>query len=471
MLNWTMREAAALMSASLLGDGEVPVTGLSIDTRTIRRGDLYVAIRGQRLDGHEFVAEALRKGASGVVADHRVSMSGKPLAIVADTTLALGALGRSRRQEWNGPLVAVTGSVGKTTVKDILAHLLRSKKVLATRGNLNNGYGLPLTLSGLDHSHRCAVVELGINHSGEMAVLADIARPDVAVVTNVGDAHGGHFKGKAQVAFEKLVLLGSLHKNGCAVLNHDDPFLRKATFRGPVLWFGLQGGDVTARDIRLGTDRTFFTLVAGHFRIPTWVPLLGAHHVANALAAMSAALVMGVSWETSTELLKSFKSVSPMRMEVKRLRGVTIINDAYNASPDSMRAALETYAFLPCRGRKVAVLGDMRELGRLAPQAHQKVLEQALLSGVDGLVLVGRDMPSAWSRLFGFVPDLETGVEVVRTSDGSGITVRTSVEASEAGKFLKKFLKPGDMVLLKASRGLELEKALEGIERKLGMWS
>jgi len=463
MLDWTMREVVALTDASLLGDGEARVTGLSIDTRTIRRGDLYVAIRGQRLDGHKFVAEALKKGASGVVADHRVPVSGKPIAVVADTTRALGALGRSRRLEWNGPLAAVTGSVGKTTVKDILAHLLDGRGVLSTRGNLNNCFGLPLTLSRLEEKHRCAVVELGINHPGEMAVLADIARPDVAVVTKVGDAHGGNFKGRSQVAAEKLALLGSLHKNGCAVLNHDDPFLRKASFRGPVLWFGLEGGDVTARDMRLGDDRTSFTLVAGDRRIPTYVPLLGAHHVSNALAAMSAALVMGLPWETSTKLLKSFRSPSPMRMEVKRLRGLTIINDAYNASPDSMRAALETFALLPCRNRKVAVLGDMRELGRLAPKAHQAALEQALVAGVDALVLVGREMPSAWTRLFGFVPDLETGVDVVRSSDGHSVSVRSCVEVSDAGRFLKKFLRAGDLVLLKASRGVGLEKAVEGL--------
>ena len=470
MMTWTMREAAALTGASLVGDGEALVKGLSINTRTIQKGDLYVAIRGQRLDGHRFVVDALKKGAVGVLVDHPVPSAGRPVVVVQDTTIALGALGRSKRLQWNGPLAAVTGSVGKTTVKDLLACLLRAlpvegkrREVLSTRGNLNNCYGLPLTLMGLHDGVRAAVVELGINHPGEMALLAEIARPDVAVVTKVGDAHSGNFKGRAQVAKEKLAVLGSLRKNGTAVLNHDDPFLRKASHKGRTVWFGLQGGDVTARDVRLGSDTTSFTLVAGGRRYPTSVRLLGVHHVCNTLAAVAAAHEFGLSFEKAAAALRGFAPVSPMRMEMQTVRGIRIVNDAYNASPDSMKAALETFSAMPTKERKVAVVGDMLELGPQAPSAHRKVLEEALEAGVDVLVLVGQEMPKAWGFLFGLVPDLELGVEVVRASDGHRTTVRACSAAEAAGAFLKKFLRKGDVVLLKASRGVGLEKALEGL--------
>jgi len=323
-----------------------------------------------------------------------------------------------------------------------LASLLRALPVegkrgvvLSTRGNLNNCYGLPLTLMGLNDGIRAAVVELGINHPGEMAPLAEIARPDVAVVTKVGDAHSGNFKGRAQVAKEKLLVLGSLRNNGTAVLNHDDPFLRKASHRGRTVWFGLQGGDVTARGIRLGPDKTSFTLVAGGRRYPTSVRLLGAHHVCNALAAVAAAHEFGLSFEKAAAALRGFSPVSPMRMEMKTVRGIRIVNDAYNASPDSMKAALETFSALPAKKRKVAVVGDMLELGPLAPSAHRRVLEEALEAGVDVLVLVGLEMPKAWGRLFGLVPDLELGVEAVRASDGHRTTVRACPSAEAAGAF------------------------------------
>jgi UDP-N-acetylmuramoyl-tripeptide--D-alanyl-D-alanine ligase len=283
------------------------------------------------------------------------------------------------------------------------------------------------------------------------------------VVTKVGDAHSGNFKGRAQVAKEKLGVLGSLRNNGTAVLNYDDPFLRKASYKGRKIWFGLKGGDVTARDIRLGAEKTSFTLVAGGRHFKTSVRLLGVHHVCNALAAIAAAHEFGLSYEKAAKVLVAFTPVSPMRMEMKTVRGIQIVNDAYNASPDSMKAALETFSALPAKKRKVAVVGDMLELGPLAPSAHRRVLEEALEAGVDVLVLVGLEMPKAWGRLFGLVPDLELGVEVIRSSDGRRTTVRACPSAEAAGAFLKKFLCKGDVVLLKASRGVGLEKAIQSL--------
>jgi UDP-N-acetylmuramoyl-tripeptide--D-alanyl-D-alanine ligase len=465
MLDWTTREVAALTGAALLGDGEVPVRGLSIDTRTLRRGDLYVAIRGARLDGHAYVAEAFRKGAVAVLVDHPIrgvrGVRG-PRLVAADTTKALADLGRACRLAWGGPVAAVTGSVGKTTVKDLLAHLLRGTRgeVLATRGNLNNRYGLPLTLSGLAETTGAAVVELGVNHAGEMAPLADIARPDVAVVTLIGDAHGGNFKGRSQVAREKLSVLGSLRQGGVAVLNADDLFQRAIPWKGKVVRFGLKGGDLRARDLRLAPKGTVFTIQAGREKAAAFVPLWGAHHALNALAAVAAAREMGVSLREAVERLRGFVPSSPMRMERVEVGGVTFVNDAYNASPDSMRAALATFARLPWRGRKIAALGDMRELGRLAPRAHREAVEQAFGAGLDLLLLVGQDMPKAWEGIFGMVPGLDAGVTAVRSSDQHPTAVFTCENAIQAGAFLRRTVRKGDGVLLKASRGIGLERAL-----------
>lgn len=463
MLDWTMREVAALTGGALRGEERGRVSGLSIDTRTLHKGDLYVAIRGARLDGHGFVREAVQKGAVGVVADHPVPSLGRPVVVVGDTTTALGDLGRSRRLQWDGPLAAVTGSVGKTTVKDLLSHVLGrgGRRVLATRGNLNNRWGLPLTLLGLGEGVDAAVVELGINHPGEMEPLAAIARPDVAVVTLIGDAHGGNFAGRAQVAREKTKVLGALRKNGVAVVNHDDPFLRKASGGSRTIRFGLRGGDVTAVEVRATATGSTFTVVAGGRRVPVSLRMLGTHHVSNALAAVAAAWAMGMPVEESAKALGTFRPVSRMRMELSVKRGVRFLNDAYNASPDSMRAALETFGMLPAAGRKAAVLGDMRELGRLSEAAHRAALEEALIAGVDVLLLVGVDMPNAWGRLFGVVPDGETGVEAVRSSDGRRTLVASYPDAASAGKALGRWVRRGDVVLLKASRGVGLEKALE----------
>jgi UDP-N-acetylmuramoyl-tripeptide--D-alanyl-D-alanine ligase len=296
-----------------------------------------------------------------------------------------------------------------------------------------------------------------------MAPLADMARPDVAVVTAVGDAHHGNFTGRAQVAREKLEILGSLRVGGTAVLNRDDVYLRRAAKGRDAVLFGLGGGDVAAEGIRLDRDRTAFTLKVAGRRYKTWVRLLGEHHVANALAAVAAAWRLGGKPEKLAGRLKSFKPVSPMRMQLLTRRGIRIVNDAYNASPDSMRSALETFGRMPCPGRKAAVLGDMLELGDLSPLAHRKVLEQALAAGLDCLVMVGRFLPGAWVSLFGILPDLELGVEAVRSGDGRRTRILACGDPREAGRFLKGWARSGDAVFLKASRGIKLEKAIEGL--------
>ena len=341
--------------------------------------------------------------------------------------------------------MAVTGSVGKTTVKDMTAHLLGGfMRVLKTEGNLNNQWGLPLTLLRLEARHQVAVVELGINHPGEMEWLSKIARPDVAVVTAIGDAHLGFFKNRRHLAAEKLKVAVSLREGGRQVLNAEDTLLVE---RGEnVMTFGLKLGQVKARELRPDGLGTQFVLEAQGERVSTRLSLIGNHNVLNALAAVSTGLTLGVPLRKLAERLKSFVSQAPMRMEIKNVKGVLFINDAYNASPTSMEAALVTFEDLKGSKRKLAVLGDMLELGSFSKETHARVVRRAVSSSLDGIVLVGPRMGEAFKGLGG---EAKTNVWAFS-------------RVSHARIFLKSWAERGDAVLLMASRGMRLEKVLEG---------
>jgi UDP-N-acetylmuramoyl-tripeptide--D-alanyl-D-alanine ligase len=446
MLPWTLEEVAALTGGSLAkGEGKTRVSGVVHDTRNVRKGDLFVAIVGERLDGHRFLKKAAAKGAKAAVVSRRVAGVNIAQVLVEDTTKALGDLGRAQRLQWNGPVVAVTGSVGKTTVKDMAAHLLSgSLRTLKTRGNLNNQYGLPLTLLGLTAGDEAAVVELGINHPGEMEVLSDIARPDVTVVTAIGEAHLGFFKGRKHLAVEKQKISAGLREGGIRILNGDDPFLKAKGDK--VMTFGLKKGQVRAKGLRPDGLGTRFTLEASGSRTKTRLRMPGEHNVVNALAAAGVGLALGVPLKVLAKRLSSFKPVAAMRMELKKVRGVLFVNDAYNASPTSMEAALNTFKGMKARGRKIAVLGDMLEMGSFAKSAHERMVRLAARCGLDGLVLVGPRM----------------GTAGLKTLSKGSRNVWSFEKAEQAGAFLRRWTAPGDAVLLKASRGMRLEKVQEG---------
>lgn len=446
MLPWSLREVAALTGGRIVkGDAGLVATGVAHDTRNVRKGDLFIAIVGERLDGHQFLRQAKALGAKAAVVSRLVSGVSIPQIKVEDTTKALGALGRSQRLQWNGTVAAVTGSVGKTTVKDMTAHLLTgSLRTLKTEGNLNNQYGLPLTLLRLTKAHEAAVVELGINHPGEMEVLSEIARPDVAVVTAIGEAHLGFFKDRRHLAEEKMRIAASLREGGVRVLNADDRYLKGAGYN--VMTFGLKTGQVKAKNLQSSGWGTRFTLEAQGESASTQLNIPGRHNVSNALAAVSTGLVLGISLKTLAKRLSSFVPQAAMRMEIKNLKGVLFLNDAYNASPTSMEAALETFKNLKTSGRKIAVLGDMLEMGAFAKEAHERMVNKALESSFDALVLVGRQMGQAGSAV----------------SEAKKERIWFFNESSHAAAFLKDGLHKGDSVLLKASRGIKLEKVLEG---------
>jgi len=445
MMPWTLRETAALVNGKILGGAaDLKVTGVCHDTRDVQRGFLFAAIRGARFDGHRFLGKAKQGGAAAALVARKIRGTGIPQILVADTTRALGELGRAQRLQWGGPVVAVTGSVGKTTVKDMTAHLLGGRyRTLKTRGNLNNQFGLPLTLLKLTKDHQAAVVELGINHPGEMDWLSEIARPDTAVVTAIGEAHLGFFTGKRQLAEEKLKITSRLREKGAVVLNADDAYLRKS-FKNKKT-FGLVHGEVRAQSLRRLGMKTQFTLWAEGRAFRTVLAMAGDHNVQNALAASAAAMTLGVSAKECADRLRTFQMQAPMRMELKRQGGVLFINDAYNASPTSMVAALSAFARITVKGHRIAVLGDMLELGDFALPAHAQILRLALNEELDGLVLVGELMGEALDR----------------TAVRKDLRVWHFPTASLAGKFLRRKLEKGDAVLLKGSRGMKLEKVLE----------
>jgi UDP-N-acetylmuramoyl-tripeptide--D-alanyl-D-alanine ligase len=346
MLPWTLEEVSALTNGLLVnGKKETLITGVVHDTRDVKKGDLFVAIVGERLDGHRFLKQAAAKGAAAVMVSKVISGIKIPQIKVENTTKALGELGKAQRLQWGGLVVAVTGSVGKTTVKDMAAHLVSGLvRTLKTQGNLNNQFGLPLTLLRLTQKDEVAVVEIGINHPGEMEMLSDIARPDVAMVTAIGEAHLGFFKGKAELAREKMKIAHSLREGGIRIFNGDDRFL-KAKGEG-IVSYGLKTGQVKAKNLRSTAHGTSFTLENKGKKAGTELRMLGLHNVQNALAAVAAGLVLGMPLKILAGRLKSFKPQARMRMETKKVKGVLFVNDAYNASPTSMEAALETFKAL-----------------------------------------------------------------------------------------------------------------------------
>lgn len=418
---------------------EATAAGYSIDSRTVRPGDLFFAIRGPRHDGHDYVEQALAAGAgAAVVAEGYRSERADGMIRVADPAEALCRLASAARRYWGRSVVAVTGSNGKTTTKEAVAALLSAAfPVAKSVGNLNNALGLPLSILRIGSRDRAAVLELGMNHAGEIDRLAAIAQPDIAVVTNVSAAHVGHFDSLAGVAAAKRELIEALDSNATAVLNADDE--RVAAFRaahaGRTITFGIeQAADVRAEDVvDLGADGVRFRVEEQRFE----TPLAGRHNVYNILAALAAARLFGLAWPTLAAQVRQLNPVA-MRGEIRCIGGVTVIDDCYNANPAAMRAMLQVLGSIPAR-RRIAVLGEMRELGSQSRVLHRDLGEAVNAAGIDRLIAVGGD-----ASQIAAAADLP--VEFYETSES-------------AGAALAEDLVPGDAVLLKGSRGIALERA------------
>lgn len=422
--------------------------GYSIDSRTVQPGELFFAIRGPTHDGHDFVPEAFRRGAvAAVVRAGFESKAGGCLLRVNDPAAALLAVAGRFRREWGGTVIAVTGSSGKTTTKDAIASLLEDLVPAAkSEGNLNNEYGLPLSLLRVPCEARIAVVEIGINHAGEMRRLAELAAPDIAVVTNVGAAHLGNFASVDEIAREKRGLVEVLRKGGTAVLNADDGRVSafRATHEGPAVTFGIeQAADVRAVDVEeLGAEGVRFSL----FGRSMASALPGRHNVYNILAAVAAVKPLGFG---SGRLAPAIGRLRPsaMRGIVHRHGGVTVIDDCYNANPAAMKAMLDVLRRTP-GARRIAVLGEMRELGAASRDLHRQVGRAVADARIDHLIAVCGDAAE--------IANSAGGVSEFCKNPGDAATV------------LAGLVNPGDVVLLKASRGVGLETARDRLLKALG---
>ena len=430
--------------------------GYSIDSRTVKPGDLFFAVKGERLDGHDYVHAALERGAvAAVIArDHLDRFPDKHSLIVVDDTLAaLQRLASMVRCMWGHPVVGVTGSAGKTTTKECIAHVLASKyRVLKSEGNLNNHFGLPLQLLKLEPEHQIAVIEMGMSHAGEIAALAKLAQPNTGVVTMVAPVHLEFFDSIRGIAAAKYELIQALPRAGCAILNADDEYVSQfgRNFHGAVLMFGVKHpADISAEKVEmLGAGGSKFMLRFREERVPAVMPLIGEHNVYNALASVAVGLHHGVPLRDAVESLKTLQPAEK-RGQVVEIAGATVINDCYNSNPKALNAMVDALAKMPAQ-RRIVVAGEMLELGGEGEKLHRDS---------------GKHMAGSADVLIGVRGLARAMVEGAKSV---GVEAEFVTSSEEAGDWLAKNVRPGDAVLLKASRGVKLERALEKWKEAIG---
>lgn len=445
-----LSRVAEFLSATGEFDHKAVAQGYSIDSRTLQPGELFFAVKGERMDGHDFVGQALEKGAVAAVI-RKDQIARYPvisrLMAVDDTLAALQTLATAVRRLWGKTLIGVTGSTGKTTTKEAIAQVLSGRfRVLKSEGNFNNHFGLPLMLLKLEPGHDLAAIELGMSHAGEIAALAKIAQPEVGVVTNVAPVHLEFFNSIADIARAKYELVESLPAGGTAVLNADDEYVSQfgRDFRGKVILYGLRPpADVRAENIeQRGAAGSVFDVVVGSCREKAVLPLMGAHNIYNALAAVAVGLERGLS---PSEAVGALAPLVPAdkRGQVVQLGNTTVINDCYNSNPKALDAMVDTLAAMPA-ARRIVVAGEMLELGPTGEELHRRSGQHIAGKKID--VLLG--VRGAAQQIVEAARQAGTRAEFVATPE-------------EAGEWLARETRDGDVVLLKASRGVKLEKALE----------
>ncbi|MEU0932118.1 MULTISPECIES: UDP-N-acetylmuramoyl-tripeptide--D-alanyl-D-alanine ligase [unclassified Embleya] len=452
MISTTLAEIAKALGGRLAGDADpnARITAeVVVDSRKVGPGSLFAAVRGEHVDGHDYGRAAIEAGAVAVLADHDLDV---PAIVVDDVVRGLGVLARVITGRLpNTTVIALTGSSGKTSTKDLIGQVLaRMGPTIAPSGNFNTEIGLPLTVLGVTEETRYLVAEMGARHIGDIAYLCEITPPRIGLVLNVGSAHMGEFGGREGIARAKGELVEALPADGVAVLNQDDPLVRAMAQRtkARVVTFGESAkADVRAENVTLDEQgRASFTLCVPEGSAPVILRLYGEHHVANALACAAVAREVGMTVEDIAAALGAAGTISRWRMEVtRRDDGVTVVNDAYNANPESMRAALKALVAMAGGNRTFAVLGEMRELGEESLTEHDAIGRLAVRLNIHRLVAVGGreaawiDMGAknegSWGEESVLVPDVEAAVELLRGE-----------------------LAPGDVVLVKASRGVALER-------------
>jgi UDP-N-acetylmuramoyl-tripeptide--D-alanyl-D-alanine ligase len=453
----TLSKIADFISAAGEFPREEVAQAYSIDSRTIGPGQLFFAVQGERLDGHNYVNAALEKGAVAAVIrkDQLQRYPEEPRLLAVDDTLAaLQTLATAVRKVWGKPLVGVTGSAGKTTTKEAIAHVLGVRfRVLKSEGNFNNHFGLPLMLLKLQTEHDVAVIEMGMSHAGEIRALAKIAQPEVGVVTNVAPVHLEFFDSLAGIARAKYELIESLPADGTAVLNADDEYVSQfgRDFKGKVVTYGTRAiADIRAENVQTrGSEGSEFDVVLAGAREHARLPLVGEHNILNALAAVAVGLARGLK---PSEAVGALATLAPpdKRGQVVQLGNITVINDCYNSNPKALLAMVDALAGMKA-GRRIAVAGEMLELGPAAGEMHRAAGRQIAEKKID--VLLG-------------VRGLAQ--EMVDSARHAGTQAEFVVTPEEAGEWLARETRDGDVVLLKASRGVKLEKALETWKARRG---
>jgi UDP-N-acetylmuramoyl-tripeptide--D-alanyl-D-alanine ligase len=447
----SLRQIAVATAGGVWGPEKTIVTSIGTDSRTSVPQELFVALRGERFDGHQFIASARTRGAAAALVETVDShQSDFPQIQVEDTLVALQRLARTYRAELTIQVVGITGSNGKTSTKEMVAAVLSEKyAVTKTDGNLNNHIGVPLSILRADHTHQVGVWEFGMNHPGEVEELVEIAKPKYALITNIGVAHIEFFGSREAIAREKSVLAENIPGTGTLVLSAEDEFTDWIASRcsSRIIRAGIERGDIQARRVSHRIDGEEFVLADESGEASAFLPVPGEHMVRNAVEAVAIGRALGLSLNQCAAGLA--KTVIPGgRFRIDRLGKVLIINDAYNANPDSVIAALQTVARLPVKGRRVAALGYMGELGEQSISGHERVGSAVAENGFDFLVTVG-----------------ERAEPIASASRKAGLdrsrTVATQKEAADA---LAEFLEPGDLLLVKGSRSAAMDRVIEQLE-------
>jgi UDP-N-acetylmuramoyl-tripeptide--D-alanyl-D-alanine ligase len=451
-----LSQIAAFAGATIdSGDSNVVVDKISTDSRTLKPGELFVALRGENFDAHNFVEAAAKTGAAGALVEQ--NWKGKvpkqfALLRVADTLRAYQQLAANYRNSLPLKVLAITGSNGKTSTKDFAAAVLaRRFQVTKTEGNFNNHVGLPRTILEATTRDEIAVWEIGMNHPGEVFSLAKIAAPDAAIITNVGVAHIEFMGSREAIADEKGALAEAIGPEGWVILNGDDPFSERIAQRtqARVIFAGTRSGSIRAGEISQRSIGSDFTITEGAHRCRAQLPVPGLHMIQNALLAVAAGRAFGLSLEEAASGLAA-APLSKARLQIKSVRGVQFIDDSYNANPDSMKAALRTLMELEADGKRIAVLGEMLELGAESERGHREVGEKAATLGIDQLIAIG-----------------ETGKITVAAAQSAGLKRAVAVESTEkATELLDQIARPGDLVLIKGSRSARTEKVLENFGKR-----
>jgi len=451
MDNLSLAQIAKLAGGSISADDtSALVSRISTDSRTLRAGDLFVPLRG---DGHKFVEEAAERGAAGAMVEEDwkgKAPRGFALIRVADTLVGYQTLAANYRASLPLKVIAITGSNGKTSTKDFVASTLAKKfRVTKTEGNFNNHVGLPQTMLGANRDDEIAVWEIGMNHPGEIAALAKLAAPDVGIITNIGIAHIEFMGSQEAIAEEKGALAEAA--TGTLILNADDAFsegIAKRT-RAKVLLAGIEKGAVRATDISQHSTGSEFTILEGAHRCRAQLPVPGIHMVQNAMLAVAAGRVFGLSIEECAVGLAS-TPLTKARLQILEIDGIQFIDDSYNANPDSMKAALRTLVELDADGRRIAVLGEMGELGAESERGHREVGEAAAALRIDELIAVGA-----------------AGAGIASAAQHAGLENSVAVDsADEAAERLGKNAAPGDLILVKGSRSARMERVLEEFAKR-----